>query len=388
MTQFARLHPTIKKLYCGQPKILSREFWEVVESEWKEFESLELSGAMDEDVGEIFWKVCGQVRTLHLTGVTRPKDLSILLTLCFPRLQQLSIEKFVWESEVSYQGWTLQLLEQVKKSPGLRHLRWVMSDIPFPVQRFQEMLEEEGCWPALCELEIGYSTCSDQKLATILKSLPSRPLTDFEWASGSTMGPLTYSCLRETYFEHLRVLKVADCKGVTSTMAQGLLTECVHLISFYGQYIYVRDIATAPKPWGCSNLEDLAIYIAKEPEDEAGWEGRVFEQFGKLRRLLDMNLKLDLLNSGSGDGDEGEDQHGIEHLSRKETLDLRLCCSFMSGSVQLQSLIFNGNRQKLGLEEALWMVEHWKDLEYVGGDFKGLEGDKVEQLFDEKGISY
>lgn len=51
--------------------------------------------------------------------------------------------------------------------------------------------------------------------------------------------------------------------------------------------------------------------------------------------------------------------------------------------MQLREFTFDGKRQRLGMKEALWMVEHWQDLEVVRGDFKGVErddGDKLRQV--------
>ncbi|KAG0290473.1 hypothetical protein BGZ96_006061 [Linnemannia gamsii] len=106
-------------------------------------------------------------------------------------------------------------------------------------------------------------------------------------------------------------------------MAQELLTECVHLVDFYAPHIYVRDIATASKPWGCLNLEDLTIYIVKQPEDEAEWEDRVFEQIGKLCQLV----VLDLCDScgdddgGDDDGDDDDDDYEDEHHSKRTAIE-------------------------------------------------------------------
>ncbi|KAG0069671.1 hypothetical protein BGZ89_002340, partial [Linnemannia elongata] len=298
------------------------------------------------------------------------------------------------------------LLEQVKKSESLRLLRWDVVDIPFPSHMVMDAFEE-GCWSELCELYVGGPSCTDQDLASILRLLPSRRLTCFDRSSDS-LGPLTYSCLREQYFSHLQDLRIGrGCTGVSSAMAQEVLTECVHLVSFDAPHIFVRDIATAPKSWGCSGLENLTIYIVKQEEDEARWEGQVFRQISRLRRLQ----SLDLQRNPHMDGDSMR-PGAIRQL---ETLDFRLSplSSTMSNDdhsnidgnnssseddircwsslVLLREFLFDGDRQELGLEEALWMTEHWRDLWCISGEFRGVKGDDVgelEKVFREKGISY
>ncbi|KAK3812574.1 MAG: hypothetical protein JOS17DRAFT_779545 [Linnemannia elongata] len=430
--QFARLHPTIKKLYYDQPDSLSREFWEVVETEWKDFESLELSGIVVEDAVDIFWRICNRLKTLSFTNVgllkdhsvdifsrvynllktpsftnvEPPKDHSILSTLSFPHLRELTIARYSWSfNDIPHQTWPLHLLEQVKKAEGLRYLRWDVIDIPFPSRLLIDAFAE-GCWSELCELCIGGPSCTDQDLASTLRLLPSLRLTRLDRSSDS-LGPLTYSCLHELYFDHLQNLRVGQCTGFSSAMAQEVLSECVHLVVFDAPHIFVRDIATAPKSWGCSRLEYLTIYIAKQKDDEPGWDGQVFQQISRLGRLQRLDLqrsphsyngnlapaairqlktldfRLSPLSNSVGtnenskrDGNDGSSEDGIR------------CWSSL---VQLQEFSFDGDQQVLGWEEARWMTEHWMDLWCISGEFRGVKGAGVAELevfFKKKGVSY
>ncbi|KAF9147031.1 hypothetical protein BG015_011388 [Linnemannia schmuckeri] len=64
---------------------------------------------------------------------------------------------------------------------------------------------------------------------------------------------------------------------------------------------------------------------------------------------------------------------------------------YWSSLVQSKELVFDGDRQSVGLEEALWMTEHWKNLEYIEGAFRGVGGgnvDKLKTLFAEKDVIY
>lgn len=416
IAEFARLNSEIRILHHDQSKMLSREFWEVVESEWKKFESLYLSGVIVEDAVDVFWRVCDRLKTLSLTEVGLPKDLPILSTLSFPHLQRLSIRKFSWVKDLPYQTWPLQLLEQAKKSDSLMHLSWDVADVPFPARMVIGTFEE-GCWPELCEFNIGEPTCSDQDLAIVLRMLPSHRLTHFDRTNGA-LGPLTYDCLRRLYCGHLQELRIGQCTGVTSAMTQELLTECVHLVYFDAPYIFVRDIATAPKPWGCSKLVDLVTFIAKQKGDEGEWERKVFEQISNLGRLQSLDLQrsphgiddtlrppssifyfqtLDFRLSPSsntedfyGFGDDGNINSSSSSISsRNSSSGGHLPC--WSSLVQLKDLTFDGDRQTVGMEEALWMTEHWKDLRCICGGFTGVKGNdvgKLEQLFSKKGVLY
>lgn len=414
---FVRRHSFIRKLVYQHKDTEPKEFWEVIGTELMHLEVLNFSGIVMDNAQDVFWRICDRVQSLHLSGVDlHTKNTSILSTLLFQRLQTLAVLKYSWIHKFPYRAWPLQLLEQVKMSPGLKQLQWNVSDVPLPVQRLQEMFVEEGSWPTLCDLYIGDSRWTDQVGAEMLRALPSRRLTMYNRSSGSIFWPLTFDCLREMYFGHLRELMVRGCKGFTSVMAQEVLMECVHLVIFQAPHIFVRDIATAPKPWGCLRLERLKIYFAKEPGCEAEWESHVFEQLGRLRQLLFLNLER-ISYLSAGDVDQAR-PHSME------TLDLRLPCSRLKGSsnandvvkqggeggnayserganiscwsslVQLQMLAFDGGLQKVGMKEALWMVEHWRDLERVYGEFRGIGGvedddvDKITRVFTDSHVFY
>ncbi|KAF9092098.1 hypothetical protein BGX29_010605, partial [Mortierella sp. GBA35] len=403
--QFARLNPTIKRLtYCHKDKGgLPSEFWEVVKAEWGDFEYLNLTGVVEADAVEAFWRACDRVQDLHLTGMDIPESSTeILSTLSFRQLRQLTVRTFSWNGEIPPRMWPLHLLERVKGSVKLRQLDWDVEGVRFPVQLVLEALAE-GCWPELCKFRMGDSKCSDQDLARILRALTSGKLIWFR-LSNARLGPLTFGCLRELYFDHLRELNLGYSHGVLSEMVQEVLVECVHLITLDIPHIFVRDIATASKPWGCLELQELVVFIAKQSDDEDGWDSRVFEQISRLRRLRILDLTRDPHISGYGD----EPRPRV--ILDLETLDLSLppfkpeedsCQGHHGGRdysnmrcwsslVQLSEFSFDGDREMLGMEELLWMVDHWKELWCVTGEFRGIEDDEKgerDRLLRERRIS-
>lgn len=414
--QFARLNPTVRKLTCGLRDKESRVFWEVVETDWKKLEEVEVSGEVDDDVVETFWRVCSdRVRSLYLSPKGFSGDgLRIISTLSFERLECLTLIKHLRWSKHHHTGtWPLVLLEQVKKtSRGLRRLKWGLCDIPLPVRMVLDAFAEE-CWPDLCELIIEDEVSSEEEVVKVLSTLPSRRLAVLDLScckgAGEFGGPLI-ECLRGMgYFNQLRELNVWRCDGMTSKMVQEILTECVHLVSLDARYIFVRDIATASKGWGCLKLERLVVRIAKQEGDEAGWEERVFGQVSRLRRMRVLDLErwwfrrdkqimalktLDyrLLTSpvssetSRNNTDSGGDG-GCSCGDGERIHDIRCWSSLM----QLRDFSFDSNRQTLGMEEALWMMDHWRDMVVVRGDFKGAEKDgteRIKRLFGERGIEF
>ncbi|KAG9065494.1 hypothetical protein KI688_001782 [Linnemannia hyalina] len=440
---FARQHSHIRKLtFCHRNQEL-KEFWKVVGAEWKELEELDMAGVVDEDSVNTFWRVCSGysggrgsrgVRHLRFTGILfLGGDLAYLSTLSFERLESLAIVKYFWASEpYRYQMWPLALLERVlKTSRGLRRLEWHIPNIPFPVQIIQDALAE-GCWPDLSELMMKDRTCSEEDMVEILELLSLQRLTalDVHGGRGShEFGWLLFNCLREMQcFDHLRELDVGKCAGVSSMMAQEVLMECAHLVILEVPFVFVRDIVTASKPWGCLRLERLVVYIAKQDGDEAEWEERVFEQISRLRRmrilylerypygvngikhLMTLNLRplslpssapIDINtvtnNSNSQDSD-GNDiikttiRRGDGGRNSDNSVHKSGGIGCLSSLVQLQEFTFDDGQQRLGMEEAMWMTEHWQDLVCIRGTFKGVgEGDDVKRLkclFAARGIKY
>ncbi|KAG0285162.1 hypothetical protein BGZ96_010535 [Linnemannia gamsii] len=416
-TQFAQHHPFVRKLVYYHKDNVAKRFWEVVGTEWTQLDELEFVGLVETDAVDAFWKVCERVKRLRLRDVKLVPEGAIVPIPSahgFRELESLSITRYGWRDTLSPQSWTLQLLEQVLSlSSGLKSIQWVVSDVAFPVRAIQDALKERGCWPELCELNIHDLMWTDQDRSQLLRSLPSRRLLGFH-CSGDIIEPLTYSCLKEMYFGHLHDLRIGRCKGVTSVIAQEILVNCGHLIHFEAPYIYVRDIATASKGWSCLKLENLMIYIAKQSEDEPGWDGQVFEQISRLRRLqiLDLrreqyftgtvdddrtrpfsmatlNLQLDWFphaensSSYSGDGDGKREVNG----SSDRGANVR-CWSSL---VQLKQFAFKDDRQVIGLKEALWIVEHWRDLWCITGEFRGVGIDhqyELERLFAAREITH
>ncbi|KAG0373289.1 hypothetical protein BGX24_011894 [Mortierella sp. AD032] len=398
--QFARMHLTVRKLTYSHMDTLPKEFWELVGTEWRDFEGLDFTGTVEEDAVEAFWKVCDRVKFLDLSDVNLPGSMPVMSTLSFQRLRDLAVLKYSWQNSPARRTWPIQLLQQAKHAKGLMRLTWSVKGVAFPVQLVMDALHE-GCWPDLCELSVGDSTFSEQDVAGVLGALISRRLTALE-LMGGRFGPLAYNCTRERYFDHLRDLRIGQCQGVTSAMVQGFMTECVHLVVLDAQHIFVQDIATSPKPWACLGLQNLMVYVAKQAGDEAAWEGLVFEQVARLRmlRVLDFEWDPHCIYLC--------DEYPPDEILSLKTLDFRLptydnpvgSSTSISGSgdircwsslVQLRNISFDGDRQHLGLKEALWMTEHWRDLAYVGGDFNAAEGGDIEELkslFSQKGIAH
>lgn len=401
--EFLRRHPNITALTYQHLEMdyLTKEFWDVIGTELVQLDELEFTGVVDDDAVDSFWRACGRVQTLHLKDVDIFSEIvPTLSTLSIPRLRDLTIDKYSWQHGLPRRLWSVLLLKRVKDSEHLRRIEWSVGDVVFPAQIVLDAFAE-GCWPDLCELIIGGV---DQNVAAILRGMASRRLTYLELWSGR-FGPLTYNCLKEKCFKHLRNLSIEQVPGATSAMVQEILTECMHLVRLDVPYIFVRDIATASKPWVCLGLEMLVVYIAKRADDGAGWDGRVIEQIATLKRLE----ILDLQRNPYGPSYSGDKGRPLEILALR-TVDLHIpnnssgstddIVTTTDGSirrwsslVQLEEFSFDGDRQWMGVKELEWMIEHWKDLKYISGDFRAAaagsgDGEIVKRLLDQHDIAH
>ncbi|KAF9299501.1 hypothetical protein BGZ88_006541 [Linnemannia elongata] len=397
---FVRRHPFVRKLVYHHKDLLPKEFWEAVGAEWTGLEVLEFAGTVEEGVEDAFWGVCDRVQDLTLKGVEfsgYDNALTILSTLSFLRLCRLGVVQHLYKTKNPYRLWPLRLLERVKRSEKLKRLVWNVDIVAFPIQMVLDAFKEV-CWPELCELHTGSFICSEEDMARILTGLPSRKLASLERSSGK-FSSLTFDCLRDHYFDHLRELKLGDCPSVTSAMVQEVMTECAHLVILDAFHVFIRDVATAQKPWVCLGLESLTLYFAKQRSDAPEWEGLVFHQISRLCRLLKLNLERDPHYTFF------DDESRSDVIMDLETLDLRLTSSSNSGSnsdrndstgscknggsggvrddircwsslAQLRYFSFDGDRRELGMDELIWMIENWRDLRVVTGEFKAIKGDE------------
>ncbi|KAK3812578.1 MAG: hypothetical protein JOS17DRAFT_762034 [Linnemannia elongata] len=391
---FVRQHPFVRKLVYRHKDLLPKEFWEIIGATWTRLEVLEFEGTVEEGVEDAFLGVCDRVQDLSLTSVDFSgynNALASLSTLSFRRLCRVKVEQQRWRTKEPYQEWPLRLLESVKRSQKLTWLCWNVSTAAFPFQMVQDAFME-ACWPELCEFCIGKFICSEEDLTRILTMLPSRRLTSFVRDS-EKFSSLTFNCLRDHYFGHLRELDLGRCSSVTSAMVQEVMTECVHLVVLDAFHVFVRDVATAQKPWVCLGLERLTLYFAKQRGDAAEWEGLVFQQISRLCRLLMLNLRRDPHFTLF------DDEPRSNVIMDLKTLDLRLPRNSdrngLAGSCQnggsssgsddircwsslarLITFSFDADRHTLGMDELVWMIENWRDLRHVDGEFKAIEGEE------------
>ncbi|KAH7048548.1 hypothetical protein BKA57DRAFT_492636 [Linnemannia elongata] len=337
---FVRRHPFVRKLVYHHKDLLPKEFWEVVGAEWTGLEVLEFAGTVEEGVEEAFWGVCDRVQDLTLNGVDfsgHNNALAILSTLSFIRLCRLEVVQQSYKTKDPYRLWPLRLLERVKRSEKLKRLVWNVDMVAFPIQMVLDAFKEV-CWPELCELCTGSFICSEEGMARILTGLPSRKLASLERSSGK-FSSLTFDCLRDHYFDHLRELKLG---GAPVSLARWSRRLC-RLLEL--------------------NLERDPHYTFCDDESRSD-------------AIMDLET-LDLrLTSSSNSGSNSDRNDSTGSCKNGGSGGVRNDIRCWSSLTQLRDFSFDGDRRELGMDELIWMIENWRDLRVVTGEFKAIKGDE------------
>jgi len=258
------------------------------------------------------------------------------------------------------------LIEQQleSKCPAMRELSWYITDFhSYPVSDICDLFKSYCPFIEHLDLNSGH-LLEDKDLSLILDNcykvkhflvIPSR------------FGELTFRSLVR-HFEHLQGL---DCKesALTSKMAQTIMTQCYNLIRFGGVTLEARDILgimdgnavggdtmmhPCSQDWVCTKLCSLSIFICGLGAKPLEWHRKVFQQLGKLERLV-------FLTPGPGSAFNGQSSDG---------LDFRLVAGLGLLSNLKRLCLINVRRLVMQVEEqdAKWMAEAWPKLRQVGGN--------------------
>ncbi|KAG0245164.1 hypothetical protein BGX31_007743 [Mortierella sp. GBA43] len=243
----------------------------------------------------------GYIRRLDLTIGTYTKDGEFWYSDRQLRFQSLRWLYLVVESSLSAR----HQIEIIRKCPELKELNWYnfgsmsslgsnsyvsscLSPTMFQVVDVSELFAMH-C-PNVERLTLHGGARSDEDLSRILDNC--RRVTELT-ATPSSFKELTIRSLSR-HFEHIERLDI-NRSGLTSKMAQHILTNCPNLNYFHGVTLEAQDILGAteynvmgvehPQAWVCSRLASLTIFICgldKKPRD---WHRRVFHQLSKMKRF-------------------------------------------------------------------------------------------------------
>ncbi|KAF9940903.1 hypothetical protein BGZ65_005811 [Modicella reniformis] len=228
-------------------------------------------------------------------------------------------------------------------------------------------------WPfsRLVSLDLSWTMVHDEALARVLSQLHKLKTlrairTGFGRASLHQLFAERWTSSGESadrLCDSIETLVVDMCTNLTGAMIQTILSSCRNLVVFSADKISIEDIARG-KEWICTELQELRFFLSAEVHssyqdsspmtENLRMQRAAFAQLGQLTRLRILYLTYIRRSE----------------RTRMKTLHLRVesGLELLTGLKYLRELYFQGDdSQKLGVEEAAWMVENWPQLRKLRG---------------------
>ncbi|KAF9110997.1 hypothetical protein BGX27_005524 [Mortierella sp. AM989] len=282
----------------------------------------------------------------------------------FPQLKELRLE-------VSWPSSPKQLNLIIAQCPLLQTLCWRTTRWGVYVRKKFCELFISSTWPCLDSITItGYGTfILDDDRARILKSA-KLPLRRLDFSTEITQ-PETLILFRR-HFSTIQTIDLTFCRGnSTSAWTIEVLTSCPYLETITAKAITAQEIFDA-EPWVCLNLRIFSVFIdmafpnnghnRKFTTEEIKQCRKVYEQLAVLKQLRELNT-LGAINTLVYI-DNSPQQHLIPLPLR-----LKAGLNLMSTSSKLEDIRFWGGNQEVHMKELKWMVQHWKRLKRIKGNW-------------------
>lgn len=372
---FVQRNPTIRDLFIiDRQSLPTKDFWDAVYSEWLQPRSLTVQDLnVTERAASAFWKACSRFETLrlsfHAPSASLPKDLAFPhVTHLDLKLDHQRMEPFSVKEQLAF----------IKACPNLISLCWSLDHFDSPMLQFQEALSQKTL-TQLSDVELRGATHLDTEMAAVLDSLP--PLRRLV-LSKCSFGPLPFAKLKERHFASLEILNVVGCEGFTSAMAIEVLSKCPRLQEFSCPHIQLKDLIQFPQeqqqqqPYACQqHLRHLDAFISKDDIDPADWTAKAMERLSTFTHLEHLSLcpaRLDLECHPQAQGQVHVTSGGLD-VCLANGMD-RL------SSLSKLSLFEFGDSSRMGMEEAQWMTQFWKQLKTVVGNFSETKDCSMEEI--------
>ncbi|KAF9360001.1 hypothetical protein BGX26_010838 [Mortierella sp. AD094] len=292
-------------------------------------------------------------------------DVSHASSSRFPRLKELRLE-------LSWPSSPRQLNLIIAQCPMLQTLVWETTRWGLYVRRRFCELYVSSTWPYLDSITIaGYGTYINEEDHIRILKAAKLPLRRLEFNTGCTL-PETF----DLYRSHFSTIQTMDLTFSLSSHSGArtveILTSCPSLEIIKSHIITAQEIFNAG-PWVCRNLQVFSVCIDMAFPNNA--ENRrfspeeieqcriVYKQLAALKQLRELNslvpyrnvIHVYLLPR----------QHPVQlPLRLKAGLDL------MASSTKLESVHFWGGKRVVHMKELKWMVEHWKRLKHIQGQWR------------------
>ncbi|KAF9949276.1 hypothetical protein BGZ72_008928 [Mortierella alpina] len=287
LQMFIFLNRNVERIdFENMPTLPGYNFWKAVFTHWRKLHELVIwseSSVTTESV-EMFWRACTLPHSISLyKRVVIPRS-SVLATMRFPCIRNLSIR---FGSVDSKSMGPKDQLTFFKACSDLKTQSWKVHNYDLRELQLAQTLAS-GIWPRLEGLCFTGTNIPDDVLSDILRQGPE--LRSFMDGTGG-FGPRAYAVMKERHFCEITFLSVSGCPAFTSPMAQEVLSGCYQLIFFRADHILVEDILTSIQPWICLALEYLCVSIIKKPDADLTQDERVCQRLDKLNSLRYLDLR-------------------------------------------------------------------------------------------------
>ncbi|KAG0328846.1 hypothetical protein BGZ99_004334, partial [Dissophora globulifera] len=282
-------------------------------------------------ISEDFWRVCTRLRTLDFSGSVQgcaPKNLvmSSIRRLRLARLFRISL---------------MNQLDIIVTCPLLEDLDWMQAESgTYPEWVKFGQLAAKGTWPHLQRLSIDLHI-EDVDLSQVIASMHQATKIDISFGS---FGPLSFAALQRHAgtLQHLSIPYAMD-----SQMNRNVLCTFTRLEYLKTGDLDAKDIAESG-PWACTSLRGMSVMISFGSGEDS-LQPMVFERVSRLVHLEVLENRLDYI-SGT------EPRHGL-------SFRLQSGMAALASLSQLRRVEFDSDIQDMDVDDARWIIDHWKRLE-------------------------
>ncbi|KAK3810297.1 MAG: hypothetical protein J3Q66DRAFT_443813 [Benniella sp.] len=280
-----------------------------------------------------FWDLCTQLVSLKIEDVTVAEMPARSIT--FDRLQRLELE-LKSQNPIEHQ------LEWITQCPNLTSLYWNYSVVDPTSRLMRHFLP--GTWPHLSELFLESIELTDAQLARVIGAMQDlKSLSVYTCEVGSYFLEALYH-----HSQTLTSLDATSCRVLTPSLVPKILASFPHLESLRVDRVMDQDIIDG-LPWVCEHsLKKLSIDISFRIND-ADYHRQVLQRISRVTHLKGLFL------------DRGRQTKKSLHLSLDNGLDQ------LATLKQLEKLSFYFPAETLGVRDAEWMINNWKNLKKIVG---------------------
>ncbi|KAF9436135.1 hypothetical protein BGZ76_004729 [Entomortierella beljakovae] len=312
-----------------------------------------------------FWKLCDILEELRMDRVEIELSKSPLgngeIWPTYPRMKDLHLTQLITVPEAR------QLDNLIKLFPNLRVLFWDVHGYDYAVRSRFCNLYAASTWPDLdwiASNRTRYLYDDDLNKLLVSARKPFRRI-DFHTVEIKTRTLEEY----QSHFEVIRKIVLVRYRPNLRPQMVRILESCPLLEFFKVDDLRAKDIIDS-KPWVCIRLKTLITFINMGFENNGNRRRLTPEELEQCRMVYSrLQVFQDLENLDMFDTFETARRTSSLETANIVTIPLRLKAGLdqLAKWTKLKRLSFWNGVQVMPKRELDWIVEHWKQLNYIAG---------------------